>query len=738
MRVLLFFISFIVLASACGGTLDVVSGGPDGGAADSSTPDGGPPDGASPDIEWSRQVTLTRDEAELRAGLGRVLAGNETTIVSARTLDRGWSLYEGTTVIVTFERRDDTWVRMPELSLERKVEVNALALHGDILFVSYAVWGHGGYDHQGVLRFRRDGTRWMPMADLLPLAEQRICALAVNEDGRALIRYESGMLEIYDTSSVAPKKEYAGSFIWKGRSERACPADFSHGVAAITTETDGNPPLSDLVTVERKDGQWTPHIQRFQGVLHDLAFAGDELAVVEAKVDGEPVALAVYAKDTTETWVHREDVISKRYLCGQCSVAARGSQILFGYDSLETTLFEKKDGKWSETRSFPAPPESAPYSMGYGYTLALMGEDVLLGAEYATVTAQEEGAIYLYERGYAGGKYDDAYKRTLSASPTYQFGSQVAFSRQEMLVADNTKVFVYDLDAQGNPVYRDAFKHQKSEVSRATVANDDTLVSTVYTSKDLYVRRRLEDGHWGPSEMLKATVPVPREGGTDLAIDDDTIAELVPWHWPWPPPVEHYVPVFRRTASGYTQEAVLNVPTPESGKYTGRDVLSLSKGRILVAGQHAETARVYVRDPAGQWSVESDLALSKGADVYTAGAIDGDRLVLVALTDEARYYAAYVFERNGSTWRETARIRQPPRDYYHGAALSGDYLAVKGNLGVHLYRWQKGEWTLQRRIAGEQSEGSALLFWRDRLAVGVPNENIARQSGSGAAYLFYR
>jgi hypothetical protein len=120
--------------------------------------------------------------------------------------------------------------------------------------------------------------------------------------------------------------------------------------------------------------------------------------------------------------------------------------------------------------------------------------------------------------------------------------------------------------------------------------------------------------------------------------------------------------------------------------------------------------------------------------------------------------AVYVYQRQGGTWTQQARLTAPdgaPFDLFGSAlALQGDTLAVGArsadppggrNAGaVYVYRRQSEGWSLQARLvagdtAGGDYFGQDLVLFQNGLLVGAPgHEERARDDNFGAVYLFER
>ena len=179
--------------------------------------------------------------------------------------------------------------------------------------------------------------------------------------------------------------------------------------------------------------------------------------------------------------------------------------------------------------------------------------------------------------------------------------------------------------------------------------------------------------------------------------------------------------------------------------------------RLLVAALGDGEAFVYERDAAGVWAETAALRPAGPSTVDLIDlqvAISGDVAVIGAPFEPFFFFsgAAYVFERSGDDWVETARLSRavPELSDAFGEALSldGETLAI-GASGVDLvdtdsgavfvYERDGGAWTEVASLVGADSGassnfGDAVLVQGDQLFVGSPGDDEIR----GAVYVFER
>jgi hypothetical protein len=194
------------------------------------------------------------------------------------------------------------------------------------------------------------------------------------------------------------------------------------------------------------------------------------------------------------------------------------------------------------------------------------------------------------------------------------------------------------------------------------------------------------------------------------------------------------------------------------------DTLIVGSGTDEDGGLDSGSAYVFVRNGLG-W-VEEQKLLSTPNEAYyhtgTAVAVEGDVAVVGApnLFGNGPGGAAFVFERVGGVWTQTAMLTPiaPPSSFaYFGTALDvsggrifvgapetgwpGTFYEDQGS--VYVYGRSGGAWVLETRVrAGDGQHydafGATLSVSGDTLLVGAPVANVAGSGVNrpGAAYVF--
>lgn len=230
------------------------------------------------------------------------------------------------------------------------------------------------------------------------------------------------------------------------------------------------------------------------------------------------------------------------------------------------------------------------------------------------------------------------------------------------------------------------------------------------------------------------------------------------------PSREGFVAMYRRTAGGWLQDAIVESPPSDSEDYFGWFV-AVSQGRVAISsrlldlhGMNTGGVRVYKR-AEGSWQLEALLTADESgrnslAEFGRGMALSGDWLAAGCPRDDDRGFnsgSVYLFHRTEAGWVQTAKLTSPTpsagAEYGQAVALTGDYLAVGQGIppandqpSVALYkRGADDSWSFDGLVAvpleglSLQAE-PALALHGDRLLA----RSRADHGGQGSAHLFQR
>ncbi len=214
--------------------------------------------------------------------------------------------------------------------------------------------------------------------------------------------------------------------------------------------------------------------------------------------------------------------------------------------------------------------------------------------------------------------------------------------------------------------------------------------------------------------------------------------------------------VLRRTGASWVEEAILSSSESQYGDRFGASV-DTDGTRIVVGAYYEDTKRgfnagaVYTFvNIAGVWTQEARLEGNDTAANDTFGwrvALDGTRLAVGATHDDENRGAVYLFDWNGASWLQTAKI--VPNDasggdvFGVGLKLRGDVLVAGSHNddsqagSVYVFRFNGASWTQEQKVLAADRDaydkfGLSLDIEGDVLAVGADE----RFTGSGALYIF--
>lgn len=210
--------------------------------------------------------------------------------------------------------------------------------------------------------------------------------------------------------------------------------------------------------------------------------------------------------------------------------------------------------------------------------------------------------------------------------------------------------------------------------------------------------------------------------------------------------------IFRRTETGWVEEAKLHPTDPQPGGDFGR-LLLLDGDTLAVSsrgdGAMPNTGLVYVFARAGlTWTQQARLFAPDGqtADGFGPVALEGDRLVVgasLADTTVSQAGAAYSFVRQGTSWSLEAKLTPsaPIQTGQFGGAvsLSGESMLISQRGRGYLYKHGPLGWVEETQFA--PSDPSVFTGYNSgvidgRLAImGAPYDS-DRAHRAGAVYVY--
>jgi hypothetical protein len=462
-----------------------------------------------------------------------------------------------------------------------------------------------------------------------------------------------------------------------------------------------------------------------------VSLDSDTLMVGTHKEDtgGTDAGAAYVFTRTGSTWTEQQKLVASDAGEGDLfgfSVALDGDTVVVGAyhentggsDAGAAYVFTRSGSTWTEQAILYA--SDAQADDYFGYSVALDGDTVVAGANGEDTGGSNAGAVYVIQL------------RKIVASDAYAgdwFGSSVA------LEGDTVVVGAMGEDTGG---------------STAGAAYVFTRTGTTWTEQEiLYASDAEENDRFGYS----------------VALDGDTVV-VGSWWEDTGASMAGAAYIFTRSGTTWTQQAILYASDAQSNDRFGCSV-ALDGDTVVVGalledtnGSNAGAAYVFTRT-GDTWAEQAILyAFDPEASDYFgfSVALDGNTVLVGAYKEDTGGTdagAAYVFTRSGTTWTQQQKLQASDveeSDFFgHSVALSGDTVVV-GAYGedtggsaagaAYVFTRSGDTWTEQAILydsnaqPGDQFGFSAALDG-DTVVVGASDENTGG-SDAGAAYVFTR
>lgn len=248
--------------------------------------------------------------------------------------------------------------------------------------------------------------------------------------------------------------------------------------------------------------------------------------------------------------------------------------------------------------------------------------------------------------------------------------------------------------------------------------------------------------------------------GVSVALDGDTA--LVSANGDEGPDGEPKGSVYVFTADGgtWSQQAKL---TADDGTVFGSTAAvsgdtAFVEARVAEGGSTLGAVDVFTRTD-GVWSRQTTLTADDGDsddDFGKAIAIEGEMVFVGAPGDDdpngTSAGSAYVFERDGETWSQQAKLAADDGTSYDSfgssialdgdTALIGAVTAESGDGAAYVFT-RNGSWSQQAKLTGEDGEmndsfGTAVALEGDTALIGDSNDDVDGDFNAGSTYVFAR
>ncbi len=450
-----------------------------------------------------------------------------------------------------------------------------------------------------------------------------------------------------------------------------------------------------------------------------------------------PSLLTIQAAKLTTTATQPGDKLGYSVaVSGDVAVVGIPEDDFFGGDSGTAYVFERNKGGadvWSQVAELNAGGDAAAGDQ-FGTSVAISGDTIVVGAPYNDDGAENAGSAYVFERNVGGMDQWGLVEKLLPIDAWYSgwFGHSVAISGDNAVVgAPHVNGGAYQSGVAYVFRRNEGGEDSWDQVKRLTVTDptaDAWLGFAVAASGDVvvagaprgqvcaievgaaYVFERNADAgdgggtadDWGQVRKLAAGDAAEDDKfGQSVAISGDTAvvgAEFDDVEQPnW---AGHYVTdggsayVFERNEGGANQwgeVAQLASDDPMMFDYMGNAV-AISGDAVVVAAFCAESqdglAYLFERNWGGAdgWGLVETFAPSAGLPDIRFGlsiAVSGDTIVAGAPYDDEKGYAsgaAYVFVRRGASWDQSGKTGATDPEFAdhfgEAVAISGDTILI--------------------------------------------------------------
>jgi hypothetical protein len=476
-----------------------------------------------------------------------------------------------------------------------------------------------------------------------------------------------------------------------------------------------------------------------------------------------------------------------------CSVAISGDTVVVGAyynddagaSSGSAYIFSRNFGgadNWGEVKKLTA-SDAAERDL-FGYSVAISGDTVVVGAYYNDDAGSNSGSAYIFSRNFNGAdNWGEVKKLTaFHAGAGDFFGCSVAISGDTVVVgayynddagSNSGSAYIFSRNFNGADNWGEVKKLTASEAAEgdyfgcSVAISGDTVVVGAYYNDDagsnsgsayLYT---LAYGQWAQQKKQSAA---SAEFGWSLDINEDMLVVGAPDDG-----TNGAVYLFyRNNASGAdTWEQKHKINGLAAGEKFGFSV-ALGGDKLVVGAPYNAVvegkdgaAYVFYRNFGGldSWGQKRKLTGSDGGGLFGwTVSLNGDKVAIGAPSNWYFSGSAYLFYRNKDgedMWGEVRRINASDpwalSQFGYTISLSGDTLAV----GAPFHDSQKGavyifprnfggadNWgQVKKKMAGDAAEedhfGYGLSLNNDQLVVGAPDED-SQGADSGAVYVFYR
>lgn len=571
--------------------------------------------------------------------------------------------------------------------------------------------------------------------------------------------------------------------------------------------------LLTLCAAYSAQAQNLPYLQLIKQTAHDGAANADYGWAVAAS-DGAKVvgararkvgtkarqgAVYVYAK-AGNGWVEPQMLIASDGEAGDefgTAVAVSGETLVVGAPNHKVGnnarqgaayVFTRVDGVWTFQQKLTA--NDGAVNDAFGASVGVSGDTVVAGAfSDDNETKGDQGSAYVFTR--TNGVWSFQQKLTANdGAANDQFGAAVAINGDTVLagallddignVQDAGSAYFFTrtgtvwtqqqrLSGSNGP------GTMSGDLFGAAVAlhGDTALIGAPFYDVNGVVNQGMAmvfvrtAGGWAFQKALTANDGLTEDQfGNAVALNGDTA--LIGAHFDDVGGVSDQgsTYLFTRTGTNWTQRQFFKARDGAARELFGQAV-ALSDETPIVGAPHTKIANNAAQGALYVYGCGYAVgpALEAGRNSEGAGyfgyaiAVDGDTAVIGVYNDtvrpNVRQGSAYVFARNGASWRESQQIfasdGAPEERFGFAVAISGDVIVVatpyakgedrEGSGKAYFFTRNGNTWTQTGRAFGQrplESFGWSVAASGDTVAIGAPGSNVGQNASQGEVALFRR
>jgi hypothetical protein len=351
----------------------------------------------------------------------------------------------------------------------------------------------------------------------------------------------------------------------------------------------------------------------------------------------------------------------------------------------------------------------------FGFSVAISGERIIVGAKLEDAGGSSAGAAYIFESGSTGIWSEVTKIMASDREPFDQFGTSVAIDGDRIIVGANREssggleagaAYIFEHDSIGN--WTEVAKIMAADAQPAdmfgeavAISGDRAIVGARFEDSAgtdagaAYIFERDASGNWSEVAKLMASDAEQIDWfGYAVAIDG-SYAIVGAYREDTGGPDTGAAYIFERDAAGNWNEVTkIQASDKETGDWFGYSVAI--NGNKAIVGAHGEdtgggdagAAYIFERDDTGNWNEVAKIQASDKETFEYFGAsvsISNNRAIVGAYREDSGATdagAAYIFERDAAgNWNEATKLQASDKesnDWFGYSVAISEHRAVVG------------------------------------------------------------